>query len=51
MAQEDFDRIDELHYAAENKLWALVKSLQAKREAGDWIDTVSAAENTQGSSP
>jgi len=31
LREEDFERFDELHYKVENKLFALVKSLQAKR--------------------
>ena len=35
---EQFEEFDELHYAVENKLVALVKSLQAKRKTGTWQD-------------
>ncbi|MEP0823768.1 MAG: four helix bundle protein [Ignavibacterium sp.] len=31
-----FDEIDQRHYSVENKLVALVKSLQAKRREGTW---------------
>jgi len=31
LREGDFERFDELHYKVENKLLALVKSLQAKR--------------------
>ena len=31
-----FDEIDMLHYKVENKLLALVKALQAKRNKGNW---------------
>lgn len=31
-----FDDIDQMHYSVENKLVALVKSLQAKRRQGTW---------------
>ena len=31
-----FDEIDQQHYSVENKLVALVKSLQAKRREGTW---------------
>ena len=35
-ADPTFDRFDECHYKTENKLLALVKSLQAKRRSGLW---------------
>ncbi len=36
--QEDFEKLDRSHYSVENKLIALVKSLQAKRKSGTWQD-------------
>ena len=35
-----YDQIDLLHYEVENKLWALLKSLESKKEEGTWIDRV-----------
>jgi four helix bundle protein len=31
------DKFDSLHFSMENKLIALIRSLQHKRKAGDWI--------------
>jgi four helix bundle protein len=39
-----FDRVDTVHYAVENKVWGLIRSLQEKRNSGEWIDTVAGAE-------
>jgi four helix bundle protein len=36
LADPTFDSFDECHYKTENKLLALVKSLQAKRRSGSW---------------
>ena len=38
---DQFERIDALHYEVENKLWNLLKSLEAKKESGTWISKVS----------
>ncbi len=38
VSQESFERFDRAHYSVENKLTALVKSLQLKRRKGDWIE-------------
>lgn len=32
----EFEEIDKLHYAVENKLLALIKALEAKRNEGNW---------------
>ncbi len=37
---ESFEEIDKLHYEVENKLLALVKSLQSKREEGNWDEKI-----------
>jgi len=36
----DFEEFDALHYEVENKLLHLIKSLEAKRAAGDWQDSL-----------
>jgi len=36
VAQAEFDAWDQAHYSMENKLLGLVRSLEAKREAGGW---------------
>jgi four helix bundle protein len=36
--QETFETFDMMHYSAENKLLALVRSIQAKRKKGDWLE-------------
>jgi len=36
----DFESFDKLHYEVENKLLRLIQSLENKREAGDWRDTL-----------
>ncbi|MGB2870090.1 MAG: four helix bundle protein [Bacteroidota bacterium] len=33
-----FEEFDKLHFEVENKLLALVKSLQAKRRSGSWLE-------------
>jgi len=47
MAQAQFDRIDSVHYAVENRLWRLVRSLQEKRTTGAWVDTIAGAESSR----
>jgi four helix bundle protein len=37
---EDFTRLDELAFKLENGLLRLVQSLEQKRDAKDWIDTM-----------
>lgn len=36
LPEEDFNLFDELHYQVENKLLALIKSLQIKQKDGTW---------------
>ncbi len=40
ITQEQFHRIDVLHYEVENKLLRLVESLQKKKDDGTWNDRV-----------
>ena len=40
LAKEDFENLDTITYKLENELLKLVKSLEQKREQGDWIDTL-----------
>ena len=39
ISDEDFEKLDKLHYQTENELLQLVKSLQKKLKAKDWNDT------------
>lgn len=41
LTEEQFKRIDEIHYEIENKLLSLVKSLESRRDSGDWEDRIS----------
>ena len=41
ISQERFVEIDTLHYEIENKLLRLIKSLEQKREDGNWINRIS----------
>jgi four helix bundle protein len=36
----DFESFDQLHYEVENKLLALIKSIESKHCAGDWKDSL-----------
>ena len=36
----DFEEFDSVHYEVENKLLALIESLESKRGTGEWIDTL-----------
>ncbi len=36
----DFEDFDKLHYEVENKLLRLIESLETKRKANDWRDTL-----------
>ena len=38
----DFESFDQLHYEVENKLLALISSIESKRGAGDWLDSLPA---------
>jgi len=37
---DHFEKFDTLHYSIENKLLALIKSLQTKRNTNDWIEEI-----------
>jgi len=41
-----FDKFDELHHATENKLLALVKSLQAELKDNNWNEKLEAAQTS-----
>ena len=36
ISEENFEKLDELHYKTENELIALIKSLQNKQREGNW---------------
>jgi four helix bundle protein len=38
ITDEQYDRLDEIHYKIENKLINLIKSLQQKAKRGEWED-------------
>jgi four helix bundle protein len=38
ITDDQFDRLDEIHYEVENKLISLIKSLQQKARRGEWED-------------
>ena len=40
ISQNEFEGLDILHYEVENKLLRLIESLEAKRGAGEWSDTL-----------
>jgi four helix bundle protein len=40
LSQKEFDEIDSLHYEVENKLIALIKSLESKRIDNSWEDSL-----------
>jgi four helix bundle protein len=40
VADAEFQEFDKLHYEVENKLLALIQSLEAKRGTGQWIDSL-----------
>ena len=40
MGRDQFEEIDSLHYEVENKLLAMIKSLEGKREDGTWSDRI-----------
>ena len=39
LLQDDFDKIDELHFKVENQLLKLIESLQRKMKTGNWNDS------------
>ena len=40
ISDTDFESVDQLHYEVENKLLALITSVEAKRVAGGWQDSL-----------
>ena len=38
ISQEQFEKLDSFCYKVENELTSLIRSLEKKREKGDWID-------------
>ena len=50
-ADADFQEFDKLHYEVENKLLALIQSLEAKRETGGWIDSLPQPSTHQSTNP
>jgi four helix bundle protein len=38
--EADFEAFDQLHYEVENKLLALISSIESKRGTGDWQDSL-----------
>jgi four helix bundle protein len=40
VSDADFEKFDQLHYEVENKLLALISSLESKRENHDWRDSL-----------
>jgi len=42
LSDSDFDQFDKLHYEIENKLLALIESLETKRGSNEWSDSIPA---------
>jgi hypothetical protein len=40
ISDADFESFDQLHYEVENKLLALITSIEAKRGTSDWQDSL-----------
>jgi len=40
LSEKTYEEIDKLHYSVENKLLALIKSLQSKRNEHTWVDQI-----------
>lgn len=40
LSEEDFNKLDQLHYKTENELIQLVKSIQQKAKNKDWNDNL-----------
>lgn len=40
LSPKEFTQFDEFHYSVENKLLALVRSLQSKKGTHDWIEKI-----------
>jgi four helix bundle protein len=38
VTEEEYERLDGLHYKVENELISLIKSLQSKQRSGEWED-------------
>jgi hypothetical protein len=47
----DFEDFDKKHYEVENKLLALLKSLQAKQQNGSWDNQIHEQEPEYGKTP
>ena len=41
ISEEQFSKIDALHYEVENKVIRLTESLEKKRDEGSWVDRIS----------
>jgi four helix bundle protein len=39
ITDEEYEKLDDLHYKVENELIKLIKSLQKKQKDGDWTET------------
>jgi four helix bundle protein len=39
ITDEEYEKLDDLHYKVENELIKLIKSLQKKQKDGDWAET------------
>jgi four helix bundle protein len=39
ITEEEYEKLDQLHYKLENGLLKLIESLQKKQKVGDWQDT------------
>jgi four helix bundle protein len=39
IAEQDYEKLDEVHYRVENELIQLIRTLQKKQGAGGWEDT------------
>ena len=44
---DDFDRLDSLAFKLENGLLKLIRSLEEKRDRGDWIDNLIISESNE----
>jgi four helix bundle protein len=51
VADAQFEEFDSLHYEVENKLLALIESLEAKRGTGQWVDSLPQRSKTPPSDP
>jgi hypothetical protein len=40
ITEEEYEKLDQLHYRVENELLRLMGSLQKKQTVGDWEDTL-----------